>query len=264
VNGTNAEITVSANGYATVNVLYGPTTSFGETTITLPSWGESYFNLHDLSPNTTYYLQAIATPASGSPVDSEIISMTTGAAPAQGGGGNTGSGSTQGGSIPTPPLGPGSTGPSVTTLQELLKKLGYFPQAQTPTTYYGTITEKAVVTFESSEGLPQTGSVSTSTEALIQSLAGSSNISVTTTTTSITFTRTLYIGLSGSDVQALQKLLFQDGDYPQDIISGYFGSLTEAAVQRYQEKYGIVSNGSPATTGWGVVGPRTRERMEGR
>lgn len=46
--------------------------------------------------------------------------------------------------------------------------------------------------------------------------------------------------------------------YPEALITGYFGVLTERAVQRYQAAKGIVSSGTPQTTGYGVVGPRTR------
>jgi hypothetical protein len=43
--------------------------------------------------------------------------------------------------------------------------------------------------------------------------------------------------------------------------TGYFGVLTEAAVQKYQTARGIVSSGTPATTGYGSVGARTRASM---
>ena len=43
--------------------------------------------------------------------------------------------------------------------------------------------------------------------------------------------------------------------------TGYFGPLTEQAVQNYQSSHGIVSSGSPDTTGYGFVGPQTRESM---
>jgi len=70
--------------------------------------------------------------------------------------------------------------------------------------------------------------------------------------------RTLKLGSSGSDVSRLQIFLAQDPSvYPQGTVSGYYGALTQAAVSRWQVKYNIVSSGSPATTGWGVVGPRT-------
>ena len=70
--------------------------------------------------------------------------------------------------------------------------------------------------------------------------------------------RSLRRGVSGPDVTRLQQFLARDPSiYPEAIVSGYYGALTEAAVQRWQVKYNIVSSGSPSTTGYGVVGPRT-------
>jgi peptidoglycan hydrolase-like protein with peptidoglycan-binding domain len=62
------------------------------------------------------------------------------------------------------------------------------------------------------------------------------------------FTRELKLGMSGADVTALQNRLMAEGVYTSKI-SGYFGTMTQAAVKRYQSKYGI-----PAV---GAVGPRT-------
>jgi peptidoglycan hydrolase-like protein with peptidoglycan-binding domain len=70
--------------------------------------------------------------------------------------------------------------------------------------------------------------------------------------------RSLKKGSTGDDVTRLQQFLAQDPTvYPEGTVSGYFGALTEAAVQRWQAKYNIVSSGTPDTTGYGVVGPRT-------
>ncbi len=70
--------------------------------------------------------------------------------------------------------------------------------------------------------------------------------------------RVLSFGSSGSDVSQLQQYLAQNSSiYPGGQVTGYFGVQTQAAVQRWQATYGVVSSGSPATTGWGVVGPRT-------
>lgn len=71
----------------------------------------------------------------------------------------------------------------------------------------------------------------------------------------------------GPDVKVLQQLLNKD---PQTCVaingpgssgqeSSTFGGLTEKAVQRLQEKYGIVMAGQP---GYGIVGPRTRSKLE--
>ena len=71
--------------------------------------------------------------------------------------------------------------------------------------------------------------------------------------------RSLRTGLSGTDVTSLQQFLAADTSvYPEGKVSGYFGALTEYAVQRWQVKYNVVFSGTPATTGFGAVGPATR------
>jgi PKD repeat protein len=73
---------------------------------------------------------------------------------------------------------------------------------------------------------------------------------------------TLRVGSTGSDVSRLQQFLARDPSvYPEGTVSGYFGALTQAAVQRWQVKYNIVSSGTPETTGYGQVGPRTAAAM---
>ena len=71
-------------------------------------------------------------------------------------------------------------------------------------------------------------------------------------------TRTLSIGISGNDVSSLQQYLTQTGDYTYGQVTGYYGPVTEAAVQRWQSRNGVVSYGTPSTTGYGLVGPQTR------
>ena len=73
------------------------------------------------------------------------------------------------------------------------------------------------------------------------------------------FDRTITLGATGDDVSALQEFLAEDTSiYPEGLVTGYFGPLTEAAVKRWQARNGIVSAGDSNTTGWGLVGPRTR------
>lgn len=80
----------------------------------------------------------------------------------------------------------------------------------------------------------------------------------------LAISRTLKKGSSGADVTALQQFLAQDPSiYPEGTVSGYYGALTQAAVQRWQAANGIVSSGSPSTTGYGVVGPKTLAAMGG-
>lgn len=67
----------------------------------------------------------------------------------------------------------------------------------------------------------------------------------------------LYFGVSGSsgNVKCLQHFLKNQGKeiYPEGLVTGYFGSLTRAAVIRFQNRYGI-----PAT---GFVGILTRTKI---
>ncbi|HEY4524987.1 MAG TPA: peptidoglycan-binding protein [Candidatus Paceibacterota bacterium] len=74
--------------------------------------------------------------------------------------------------------------------------------------------------------------------------------------------RILKPGMEGADVSALQRFLTADRSvYPEGLITGYYGSLTVVAVQRWQAKNGIASSGAPDTTGFGQVGPRTAAAM---
>jgi len=80
--------------------------------------------------------------------------------------------------------------------------------------------------------------------------------------TSLRLTNTLYYGLFSNEVSLLQSYLATlPGIYPEALVTGYYGKLTQKAVQRYQCKYNIICQGSPRETGWGVVGKRTREEM---
>lgn len=73
-----------------------------------------------------------------------------------------------------------------------------------------------------------------------------------------TLSRTLDLGDQGADVTSLQTFLAADTElYPSGLVTGYYGELTKAGVERYQTKRGIVSSGTPATTGYGRVGPTT-------
>ena len=75
-------------------------------------------------------------------------------------------------------------------------------------------------------------------------------------------TRILKKGYAGDDITQLQTYLAKDSSiYPEGLVTGYFGALTEKAVQRWQVKQDIVSSGAPETTWYGLVGPRTRTKL---
>jgi hypothetical protein len=96
--------------------------------------------------------------------------------------------------------------------------------------------------------------------AVLQSQIGSSSGgSVVATGACPSLSRVLKKGMSGTDVSALQSFLTsQSNIYPEGTVSGYFGALTEAAVQRFQVHHGIVYTGNAESTGYGSVGPATR------
>lgn len=67
-------------------------------------------------------------------------------------------------------------------------------------------------------------------------------------------TSTLRVGTRGTEVSALQQFLRSDPTvYPQGLVTGYFGALTKAAVQRFQATHGLSADG--------IVGPMTRAEI---
>jgi peptidoglycan hydrolase-like protein with peptidoglycan-binding domain len=79
--------------------------------------------------------------------------------------------------------------------------------------------------------------------------AAAAKAAVTTATPAVSFTRDLTIGSTGADVSALQAAI---GVTPA---TGYFGSITAAAVRSYQASKGISATG--------FVGPLTRAALNG-
>src|SRR3989344_5037917 len=78
--------------------------------------------------------------------------------------------------------------------------------------------------------------------------------------TCVDLSRTLSLNTKGTDVSSLQQFLRDNAGYT-GAITGNFGPLTQAAVQKFQREKGIVSSGTPLTTGYGSVGPRTRAAL---
>src|ERR1043166_7246274 len=73
--------------------------------------------------------------------------------------------------------------------------------------------------------------------------------------------RNLSLGSRGTDVIQLQQFLISQNLLASDSATGYFGRLTQAAVQKFQCKNMNICSGSPATNGWGSVGPKTRRAI---
>lgn len=85
-------------------------------------------------------------------------------------------------------------------------------------------------------------------------------VATTPSTSSSVFLKNLSFGMSSEDVRRLQTLLASNKDvYPEGTISGYYGSLTQKAVGRFQVKYGVAT---PSDLGYGNVGPKTRAKLQ--
>lgn len=78
----------------------------------------------------------------------------------------------------------------------------------------------------------------------------------------------LKLGDENSTVKTLQEILNQAGYTIANSGPGsagneteYFGSLTREALRRFQCDKGIICSGDESTTGYGLVGPRTRTAL---
>jgi peptidoglycan hydrolase-like protein with peptidoglycan-binding domain/chitodextrinase len=231
--------------------------------------------------------QIIGNPTSNSFVDSYVTLPTTYTVEAfDAAGNNSGKGiplvvslppgttlGTVGKALITKDLTLGMQNSEVLLLQQTLRRLGFFPPSVTPDGYFGLSTSIAVRSFQiANPPLAVDGVAGASVRNLINnvllsnSLTSPSPIAYPAVTPgapvlSGPISRNLSFGMSGADISVLQQLLTNEGVYPQAIISGYYGALTEAAVQRFQAKYGIVSSGDPSSTGYGAIGPRTRSKI---
>jgi hypothetical protein len=86
-------------------------------------------------------------------------------------------------------------------------------------------------------------------------------ITPTTSVITVNLSRTIYVGMKGSDIVALQNILINLGYLANGNNTGYFGVLTRSAVQKYQCAKGIVCGGDEESTGYGLVGKKTRATL---
>jgi len=74
-----------------------------------------------------------------------------------------------------------------------------------------------------------------------------------------TFNIDLELGMSSDEVQKLQTALQVDGCFPATIKpTKYFGTITQAAVRKFQEKHNVANWFTP---GYGRCGPKTRAAL---
>lgn len=138
----------------------------------------------------------------------------------------------------------GMSGSQVTSLQKDLKTLGYL--SVSPTGYYGSLTEAAVKKLQGSNGLLQDGIAGPNTFSLINKMLRERSVTRSSSGT------TLKEGMSGSRVTSLQKDLKTLG-YLSVSPTGYYGSLTTAAVKKLQGKYGLLQDGVAGSNTFSLI-----------
>jgi hypothetical protein len=171
--------------------------------------------------------------------------------------------------------------PDVKVLQETLNQLGYSVTPKGPgskgneTTYFGPSTRNALIRFQTAyadelltpRGLKRgDGVLEALTRAKLEEL--SATISSLPTPPTFSLYRTLLITMRGEDVRNLQKLLNSKGHIVSATNEGspgnetiYFGPATRDAVRSFQCSVLSICSGTESTTGYGSVGPLTREAL---
>ena len=158
---------------------------------------------------------------------------------------------------PRPSVGlqKGNSSSQVTSLQKKLSASGYFRGPITG--YYGSLTQSAVSQFQKANGLIANGIAD---EVTLKALDSSSGTPVTPATPApsqpaalqpvvtddpkVMARRAVALqkGNRSSQVTSLQKKL-QAAGYFEGPITGYYGSLTQAAVSKFQKAKGLIANG---------------------
>jgi len=143
----------------------------------------------------------------------------------------------------------------ITHIQELLATdPSIYPEGLT-TGYFGLLTKKAVIRFQEKNNLNNTGEIDKETrEKLIEILKAQSITSSPFEVGIISFEQNLKFGMKNNNVRYLQEFLIKEGLFPENLVSGVFGPITQKAVISFQQKNSIL----PAT---GYVGSITRAKI---
>jgi len=153
----------------------------------------------------------------------------------------------------------GMKGDDVLRLQALLASDKEIYPEGLVTGYFGNLTVQAVRRFQAKYDISQVGRVGPQTRAKLAEIFGEGKTPSAVPTPAMPaatgLTRELGPGSKGDDVTALQEFLAKDKTiYPEGSATGYYGSLTTAAVKRFQAKYGISQVGR--------VGPATLKQLQ--
>jgi peptidoglycan hydrolase-like protein with peptidoglycan-binding domain len=155
----------------------------------------------------------------------------------------------------TSPLKRGSQGVAVTRLQDNLRQLNYFKGKSTGT--FGPVTEQAVIKFQRDRGMVADGVVGSKTIAVIQRFVGIASGKQPSTLPVIGGASgsfggeypTLRPGNNSPEVKYLQQILKQKGLFNVNE-TGYFGSITKDAVNRFKSSRELPANGVVDTQTW--------------
>lgn len=132
------------------------------------------------------------------------------------------------GEVSTDKYYPGNKGDAISKIQERLKELEYYDYASI-TGYYGPVTQKAVKRFQRTNDLT------------IDGIAGPVTLKLLNSDSAKYFC--IYPGDRGSDVEALQARLGELGFYTYGKNTGYFGTITEHALQEFQAQNSLTIDG---------------------
>ncbi|MDE2078842.1 MAG: peptidoglycan-binding protein [Patescibacteria group bacterium] len=156
------------------------------------------------------------------------------------------------------PLSSSAAGLTTMQMQAITSLLASFGvDSTTIANVQATLSGAAAPTPSTSTGSASSSSGSTTSSAGTTTSGIGSHISQC-----IVLNRTLSLGASGSDVSDLQQFLSDNGFYAGPV-TGYFGDLTEKAIEALQSQHDIVATGTPRTTGFGALGPMTRDFLAG-
>lgn len=179
-------------------------------------------------------------------------SVATGTATTGAGTATTGAGSapTTGMTASGTTLKMGSQGEDVKTLQARLIELGYLSGKADGV--FGAATQKAVVEFQKRSSLTADGKAGKVTQNLLFS-TGAKNADGTVAATAPTTGaadayKTLKRGMTSNDVKSMQQQL-KDLGYFASNTTGYYGSVTQLAVEKFQKANNLTADG--------VAGPAT-------
>lgn len=133
-------------------------------------------------------------------------------------------------------VGLGDEGEDVGQLQNRLIELGYLGKS---TGYFGEETEAAVKEFQSKNGLNADGKIGNESKEKLYS--------------SDVVPKSVNYGEKSDDVKTIQERLAKLGYMASEDATGYYGDKTLAAVKRFQERNGLIADGS--------IGPETKAKI---